>query len=97
MCGMSPRQHPTDQVCPECGSDQVTDEPYDFGRCGETGYNDAGERYRCLTCGAQGDVDDMHGALIALGRTSPPEGEVLIFQGPGTHARAAGWNAAQSA
>jgi hypothetical protein len=32
----------------------------------ETGYADAGERYRCLECGAAGDVDDAASALVML-------------------------------
>ena len=93
---MSTQEQATEQSCPECGSDQVTIRPYDFGTCSETGYHDAGERYRCDACGAQGDVDDMHRAPIALG-TSPPDGEVLKFQGPDFARTAAGWNTAQFA
>ena len=46
-------------MCPECGSDNIRIEPYDFGRCSETGYHDAGERYRCLECGSSGDAEDL--------------------------------------
>ena len=46
-------------MCPECGSDDIRIEEYDFGRCPETGYHDAGERYRCLACGATGDADEL--------------------------------------
>ena len=46
-------------MCPECGSDNVRVVPYDFGRCPETGYHDAGERYQCLECGATGDADEL--------------------------------------
>lgn len=46
-------------MCPECGSDDVRIEEYDFGRCPETGYHDAGERYRCLACGATGEADEL--------------------------------------
>ena len=46
-------------MCPECGSDNVRVEEYDFGKCPETGYHDAGERYRCLECGAIGDADEL--------------------------------------
>ncbi len=45
-------------MCPECGSDHITFEEYDFGICSQTGYHDAGERFRCGTCGATGDVAD---------------------------------------
>ncbi len=46
-------------MCPECGSDEVTAEEYDFGICRETGYHDAGERFRCRDCGAAGDAEDL--------------------------------------
>jgi rubredoxin len=46
-------------MCPECGSDEVTVQEYDFGICRETGYHDAGERFRCLVCGAAGDAEDL--------------------------------------
>lgn len=46
-------------MCPECGSDEVTVQEYDFGICRETGYHDAGERFRCLACGATGAADDL--------------------------------------
>jgi hypothetical protein len=45
--------------CPECLSDDVTIQEYDFGICRETGYHDAGERYRCQSCGAAGDAEDL--------------------------------------
>jgi hypothetical protein len=45
--------------CPNCGSDDLRIEEYDFGVCRETGYHDAGERYRCLACGDEGDADDL--------------------------------------
>ena len=44
-------------MCPECGSDNVSVVEYDFSRCPETGYHDAGERDECHDCGAYGDVD----------------------------------------
>jgi hypothetical protein len=43
-------------MCPECGSDIVSVVEYDFGRCPETGYHDAGERDECHDCGAYGDA-----------------------------------------
>jgi rubredoxin len=46
-------------MCPECGSDEVTVQEYDFGICRETGYHDAGERFRCRACGATGDTDEL--------------------------------------
>ena len=46
-------------MCPECGSNHVVINQYDHGVCPETGYHDAGERFRCLHCGAMGDVSDV--------------------------------------
>jgi hypothetical protein len=46
-------------MCPECGSGNVAINQYDHGVCHETGYNDAGERFRCLQCGATGDASDV--------------------------------------
>lgn len=45
-------------MCPQCGG-RVLIEPYDFGRCTETGYQDAGERFHCTECGAQGEADEI--------------------------------------
>lgn len=45
--------------CPECLSPRVEVRTFDFGVCRETGYHDAGERFRCLDCGAAGDADDL--------------------------------------
>jgi rubredoxin len=49
-------------MCPECGSDQVTIQEFDFGICPQTGYHDAGARFRCQACGAKGDADDLEPA-----------------------------------
>ncbi len=46
-------------MCPECGSEQVVINEYDFGICPQTGYHDAGERYQCFECGATGDISDV--------------------------------------
>ena len=46
----------TDVACPECLSDNVEVRGYDFGICRQTGYHDAGERFRCRDCGATGDA-----------------------------------------
>ncbi len=46
-------------MCPECGSNHVAIDRYDHGVCTETGYHDAGERFRCLQCGATGDASDL--------------------------------------
>ena len=59
-------------MCPECGSDDIRIEPYDFGRCSETGYHDAGERYQCLGCGASGDAGDLLAAADESGNQEPP-------------------------
>jgi len=59
-------------MCPECGSDNIRIEPYDFGRCSETGYHDAGERYRCLECGASGDAEDLVTVTDDEGYQEPP-------------------------
>ena len=45
-------------MCPECGSNEVTVNAFDFGVCSQTGYRDAGERFRCRVCGASGDAAD---------------------------------------
>ena len=45
--------------CSECLSDDVEVREYDFGTCPQTGYLDAGERFRCLHCGATGDVNEI--------------------------------------
>jgi hypothetical protein len=39
--------------CSQCGSADVTAEPYDFGTDQETGYSDSGEAIHCLDCGAR--------------------------------------------
>ena len=46
-------------MCPECESDSIVIEQYDYGTCPETGYHDAGERFQCRDCGATGDVSDL--------------------------------------
>jgi len=46
-------------VCPECLSADVDVREYDFGVCPQTGYRDAGQRFRCRACGATGDADDL--------------------------------------
>jgi hypothetical protein len=48
-------------MCPECGSNDVTIRPYDFGICRQTGYNDAGEHFHCRACGARGAASDIVG------------------------------------
>jgi rubredoxin len=46
-------------MCPECGNDHISIEEFDFGICPQTGYHDAGERFRCGACGATGDATDV--------------------------------------
>lgn len=46
-------------MCPECLSTDVDVREYDLGVCRQTGYHDAGERFRCLACGATGDAADL--------------------------------------
>jgi hypothetical protein len=46
-------------MCPQCGSDDVRIEEYDFGICRETGYHDAGEIFICRACGAKGEIDEL--------------------------------------
>jgi rubredoxin len=70
-------------MCPECGSSKVRVEPYDYGVCRETGYQDAGERYACQDCGATGDADDLatqsprHSAVESIGTSSAAAGGAL--------------------
>lgn len=52
--------------CPECLSEDVIVQGYDFGVCRQTGYHDAGERFRCRACGATGDVDDLIAGSLDL-------------------------------
>jgi hypothetical protein len=56
----------TGKACPQCGSQNLAYGSYDGGCDSETGYADAGERYRCLDCGSTGDVDDAAPALVML-------------------------------
>lgn len=44
--------------CPDCDSEKLTFAAYDNGAEADTGYQDAGERYICLDCGARGDAQD---------------------------------------
>ena len=60
----------TGNACPQCGSPNLAYGSYDCGCDSETGYADAGERYRGLECGATGDVDDAAPALVMLAQES---------------------------
>ena len=56
----------TGNACPQCGSQNLEYGSYE-GTCdSETGYVDAGDRYRCLDCGSTGDVDETAQALVML-------------------------------
>jgi hypothetical protein len=45
-------------VCPDCGSLDLVGELADHGVDPGTGYHDAQELFRCLTCGARGPAED---------------------------------------
>lgn len=46
-------------MCPTCGGRvQIFVSP-SYGRCPETGYDDAGERYRCTDCGDESDLGEL--------------------------------------
>jgi hypothetical protein len=53
-------------MCPDCGSLDLIAEAYDFGTCRETGYADAGARFRCRDCGAGGDAADVLARALPL-------------------------------
>jgi hypothetical protein len=65
--------------CPECLSDHVEIREYDYGICRETGYHDAGERFRCTSCGVSGDAED----LVADVETPCKSGSFLALAGRG--------------
>ena len=46
-------------MCPQCGGVSIVVKPYDYGVCRETGYHDAGERFECCDCGAEGDANEI--------------------------------------
>ena len=57
-----------DHGCPECGSSNITHHSFDFGKDSDTGYHDAGGRYKCADCGSEGDADDVKPMLDASHR-----------------------------
>ena len=77
---LAPTQPAIAQIarCPECDSTDLVCLPYDFGVEIETGYQDAGERFRCQACGAQGDAAEAQrganvravrrGVVVAVGK-----------------------------
>ena len=46
-------------LCPQCFSSDLRPEPYDFGRCSQTGYHDAGVKYICQSCGTVSGEDEL--------------------------------------
>lgn len=50
-------------MCPQCGSENITIAPYDFGVCPRTGYRDCGVRVTCLDCGAVADAGEVELAM----------------------------------
>ena len=48
-----------DHGCPDCGSSNISHHSFDYGHDSDTGYHDAGGRYRCADCGSEGDADDV--------------------------------------
>jgi hypothetical protein len=44
--------------CPECGHNDLSYHSFDHGRDSDTGYHDAGGRYKCNKCGSEGDAED---------------------------------------
>ncbi len=71
-------------MCPECGSSQVTIEAFDFGICSQTGYHDAGERFRCRECGATGDASDCcetDGSFLRAGGGALQCGAISLASG----------------
>ena len=52
-------------MCPKCGSNDISIREYDFGACRQTGYRDAGERFTCRACGAEGDVGELERDLAS--------------------------------
>jgi len=46
-------------MCPGCLSDDIEVSEFDFGICPQTGYHDAGVRFRCRACSATGDGADL--------------------------------------
>lgn len=47
-----------DHRCPECGSDHLARREFDYGRCRETHYHDAGLKVICHDCGSECDERD---------------------------------------
>jgi hypothetical protein len=50
---------------------------FDFGICPQTGYHDAGARFRCCECGAQGDTDEEI-AACEVERTTGARRETIV-------------------
>jgi hypothetical protein len=45
-------------MCPDCGSIDLVGELANHGADPDTGYHDAQELFRCLSCGARGPAED---------------------------------------
>ena len=64
-------------MCPDCGSDQIDIVEFDFGICPQTGYHDCGELFRCLECGAAGELgellDSERGVVHRAGEAEPSD------------------------
>lgn len=53
------KEEESEHDCPHCGSaDHLSFHDYDFGREKQTGYSDAGTRYKCNNCGNSGSEED---------------------------------------
>ena len=45
--------------CPQCLSDRLILDTFDFGVDPETGYRDQGASFQCEVCGEMGDVSEL--------------------------------------
>ena len=45
--------------CPDCGADDYSITPYNFGQDPETGYYDEGVRAKCRKCGCSAEIEDF--------------------------------------
>jgi hypothetical protein len=61
----------TGNACPQCLSENLANESYDFGSDPVTGYSDSGERYRCRDCGATGEMEDTAPVPVILPQPVP--------------------------
>ena len=64
--------------CPDCGSDHLRWEEYDYGTCSQTGYHDASVRAICEECGCNCDERDTEvkiGPMSSIQSSLFPEPE----------------------